>query len=156
MPTSGQDGITGTGFTLLPEASKEMDKLCETTVFGRAHVNPWKTVTLGRQGANKHNDCPGFLPWESSQSGGEKPGGARHPPWVEEAAQRVQEVKVARIHKTESWRLGESRTQVMPEIYRGPPCIFSRVLTCVRKLLGLDKEPKNLRGFIWKTGRDLE
>ena len=41
----------------------------------------------------------------------------------------------------ESWRFGESQTWIMSGIYRGPPCIFSRVLMYVRKLLGLDKEP---------------
>lgn len=28
-----QDGVTGTGFTILPETTKLMDKLCETMFF---------------------------------------------------------------------------------------------------------------------------
>ena len=111
--------------------------------------DPWKT---GSQQARWLSWLPSLREFPVHKSGREKPRGARHTPWVEEAAQRLQEVKVARTHKMESWRLGESRTWIMSGIYRGPPAYSAEYWCMWGNSWGWKKN--HLRGFIWKNGWD--
>ena len=111
--------------------------------------DPWKT---GSQQAWWLSRLPSLREFPVHKSGRETPGGARHTPGVEEAAQRLQEVKVARIHQMESWRLGESRTLIMCGIYRGPPAYPAEYWCVWGNSWGWTKN--HLRGFIWKNGRD--
>lgn len=46
--TSNQEGVTGTGFALLPETTKKPDKICEKMVL--------RLWTLGKEGERSLRD----------------------------------------------------------------------------------------------------
>lgn len=50
---SGQDGVTGTGITLRPETTKNLEKIYETAVFKILDDRQERTVILERQETNE-------------------------------------------------------------------------------------------------------
>lgn len=50
---SGQGVITGTGFTLLPETTRKLDKLLKTMFFKTLDIRQWKTLISERWETNE-------------------------------------------------------------------------------------------------------
>lgn len=133
---SGQDGVTETALTLLPETTIKGAKYIKQWFSWPAlDIRQWRAAISERQETSEVSPrLPQFTAWKGLQVAGQerwgKGAGAQRTPWLKET--ELRETKRARVQRTEYW--GESyRGSELWSSVEGPPQAFSWVPmgTCV-------------------------